>query len=169
MKKQITAFLSEKDNHFVQFIKYGMCGGASLVVDVGVTFLAAVFVFHALGESDPMVALFSNYLHIDLPVVLDETLRTRNFLFDSTIAFFFSNLTAYVLNIKFVFKAGRHQRHQEMLYFYLISFFSLLITLAISAFLIRVFGISSSMTKVVGIISAVLINYAGRKYFIFHG
>ncbi len=139
------------------------------MVDVGITFLAAVFIFRALGVGDPMVDLFSRYLHIDLPVVMDETLRTRNFLFDSAIAFLFSNLTAYVLNIKFVFKAGRHKRHQEVLYFYLVSAVSLLITLGISAVLIKGFGVSSSMTKVVGVVVAVLVNYGGRKYLIFHG
>lgn len=169
MKKKFHSFLANKDHPLLQFIKYGLCGGISLIVDISVTFLAAVFLFKALGANDPMVTLFSNLFHTDLPVVIDEALRTRNFLIDATIAFIFSNLTAYVLNIKFVFKAGRHQRHQELIYFYLISGVALVITLSLSALLIRTFGVSSSVTKIVGIFSAVLINYAGRKFLIFKG
>lgn len=168
MKKHIQAFLSEKDNHLVQFIKYGMCGGAALAVDVTVTFLTSVFLFKALGSDDQLVLLFENF-GVSLPVVTDETVRMRNFLVDCSIAFIFSNLTAYVLNIKYVFKAGRHNQHREVIYFYLVSSIALLITLGLSAVLIKGFGLTSSITKVVGIISAVLINYAGRKFFIFHG
>lgn len=168
MKKHIHFFLTDKENHFVQFIKYGLCGGAALFVDLSVTFLTAVFLFKALGPGDEVVELF-NHFGVSLPVVADKTVRMRNFLIDSSVAFVFSNLTAYLLNIKYVFKAGRHDRHREVIYFYIVSGIALLVTLALSALLIQGFGVTSSITKVVGIVSAVLVNYAGRKFFIFHG
>jgi putative flippase GtrA len=53
MKKLISSFLTDKDNPFVQFLKYGICGGLATLVDMTVFFLLAWLVFPALTESDP--------------------------------------------------------------------------------------------------------------------
>ncbi|HNX53712.1 MAG TPA: GtrA family protein [Pontiellaceae bacterium] len=167
MKKHIQAFLSEKENPFVQFIKYGMCGGAATAVDMTVFFLFAWLVFPALTESDPFTKLLG-FLNFDIRTV-SETVRLRNYWIDKAICFLFSNFTAYVLNVLFVFKAGKHKRHHELMLFYAVSLVSFFIGTFIGAWLIQGFGLDTTYSYVAAMISALLINYAGRKFFIFHG
>lgn len=163
MKKHIQSFLSEKDNHFVQFIKYGICGGIATGVDMVGFFLLAWFLFPALTQDDLLVRL----LNLS-PEPITEALRSRNFVIDSVICFIFSNFTAYILNLLFVFKSGRHQRHVEIALFYAVSIVSLLVATFAGWVLIRVFGLSTTWSYVAKMVAALMINYAGRKIFIFH-
>ena len=164
MKKHITAFLFEKDNHLVQFLKYGICGGIATVVDVVTFFLLAWFAFPALAQDDIFVRLF------DLsPEPITEALRARNFIINSILCFLVSNLSAYILNILFVFKTGKHKRHHELLLFYAVSIVSLILATAAGWMLISVFGLGTTWSYVAKMVAAVLINYAGRKFFIFNG
>ncbi|MDD3275854.1 MAG: GtrA family protein [Kiritimatiellales bacterium] len=167
MKKHIQNFLSEKDNHLVQFIKYGMCGGAATVVDMTVFFLFAWLVFPALTESDPFTKLLGA-LNFDVRTV-SESIRLRNYWIDKGICFLFSNFTAYILNVLFVFKAGKHKRHHELMLFYAVSLVSFFIGTFVGAWLIKGFGLDTTYSYIAAMISALLINYAGRKFFIFHG
>jgi putative flippase GtrA len=167
MKKHIQAFLSEKDNHLVQFIKYGMCGGAATIVDMTVFFLFAWLVFPALTASDPFTKLLG-ILNLDIREV-SEAVRLRNYWIDKVICFLFSNFTAYILNVLFVFKAGKHKRHHELMLFYAVSTVSFFIGTTGGDLLIRFGGLDTTYSYVAAAISALLINYAGRKFFIFHG
>ena len=167
MKKHIQAFLSEKENPFVQFIKYGMCGGAATAVDMTVFFLFAWLAFPALTESDPFTKLLG-FLNFDIRAV-SESVRLRNYWIDKGICFLFSNFTAYVLNVLFVFKAGKHKRHHELMLFYAVSLISFFIGTFVGAWLIKGFGLDTTYSYIAAMISALLINYAGRKFFIFHG
>lgn len=167
MKKHIQAFLSEKDNQLVQFIKYGMCGGAATIVDMTVFFLFAWLVFPALTASDPFTKLLG-ILNLDIREV-SEAVRLRNYWIDKVICFLFSNFTAYILNVLFVFKAGKHKRHHELMLFYAVSLISFLVGTAVGAWLIKGFGLDTTYSYIAAMISALLINYAGRKFFIFHG
>ncbi|HSR88346.1 MAG TPA: GtrA family protein, partial [Pontiella sp.] len=91
------------------------------------------------------------------------------FCIGNVIAFMASNLTAYVLNIFFVFKAGRHSRWKEVGLFYLVSAVSVGIGVVIGAGLIQGFGLSTSSSYIAKAVSTTLINYAARKFIIFHG
>jgi len=135
-----------------------------MAVDMLVVFLVVWLLFPALTESDVLVRLFN--LNI---VVVPEYLRTINFCLANVIAFMLSNLTAYILNVLFVFKAGRHSRRKELGLFYLVSAISVGLGVGIGALLIQGFGLSTSFSYVVKAVSSVLINYAARKFFIFHG
>lgn len=167
MKKHIQAFLAEKENPFVQFIKYGMCGGAATAVDMTVFFLFAWLAFPALTESDPFTKLLG-FLNFDIRTV-SESVRLRNYWIDKGICFLFSNFTAYILNVLFVFKAGKHKRHHELMLFYAVSLVSFFIGTFVGAWLIKGFGLDTTYSYIAAMISALLINYAGRKFFIFHG
>ncbi len=167
MKKQINAFLTNKENPFVQFIKYGLCGGAATAVDMTLFFLFAWLVFPALTESDPFTKLLG-ILHLDIRTV-SESVRLRNYWIDKTICFLFSNFTAYILNVMFVFKAGKHKRHHELMLFYAVSLVSFFIGTFVGGVLIKTFGLDTTYSYLAAMVSALLINYAGRKFFIFHG
>lgn len=167
MKNLISSFLNNKDNHFVQFIKYGMCGGLATVVDMTVFFLFAWLVFPALTESDPFTKLIG-LAGLGIREV-SEAVRLRNYWIDKVICFLFSNFTAYVLNVLFVFKAGKHKRHHELILFYAVSTVAFFLGTAAGDLLIRFAGLDTTYSYACAAIAALLINYTGRKFFIFHG
>jgi len=156
--------LLEKNHPGIQFLKYSMCGGTAMAVDMVVFFLVAWLLFPALTENDVLVSLFSMEVE-----PIPEHMRTINFCIGNAIAFMASNLTAYILNVLFVFKAGKHSRGKEVGLFYLVSAVSVGIGVGIGAVLIQGFGLSTTFSYIAKAISTVLINYAARKYIIFHG
>jgi putative flippase GtrA len=156
--------LREKNHTGFQFLKYSMCGGIAFATDMVVFFITAWLFFPALTESDLFVRLFN------IPVEsIPENVRTINFCIGNVIAFIVSNLTAYVLNVLFVFKAGKHSRWKELGLFYLVSAVSVGIGVAIGAMLIQGFGLSTTSSYIAKAVSTTLINFAARKFIIFHG
>lgn len=156
--------LTEKNHTGFQFLKYAISGGIAFTTDMVVFFIAAWLFFPALTENDLFVRLFSIQVES-----VPENVRTINFCIGNVIAFIVSNLTAYVLNILFVFKAGKHSRWKELGLFYLVSAVSVGIGVAIGATLIQIFGLSTSTSYIAKAVSTTLINYVARKYIIFHG
>lgn len=163
--KELLRQWSRKDAHpAVQFVKYGLCGGLATAVDMAIFFLAAWMVFPALSESDPLVRLFGLTAS-----AVEEGVRSRYFVYDRLIAFLFSNGTAYVLNALWVFEGGRHRRHTEIALFLAVSAGSLAFGTALGWAMIRFFGLSTTVSYLGNVVASVLINYAGRKFFVFKG
>ena len=156
--------LLEKNHSGIQFLKYAVCGGAAMAVDMVVFFLAAWLLFPALTENDILVRLF----HLDV-VVVPDYLRTINFCLANLVAFMLSNLTAYILNVLFVFTPGKHSRWKEVSLFYLVSALSVGIGVGVGAVLIQGFGLSTTFSYIAKAVSTTLINYAARKFIIFRG
>ncbi len=156
--------LLEKNHVGLQFFKYSVCGGTAMAVDMVVFFLVAWLFYPALTENDILVRLFNMQVE---PVA--ESVRIVNFRISNVCAFLLSNLTAYILNVLFVFKAGKHSRWKEVGLFYLVSAISVAIGVEFGAQLIKGFGLSTTFSYVAKAISTTLINYAARKYIIFHG
>ncbi|MEN7972363.1 MAG: GtrA family protein [Verrucomicrobiota bacterium] len=156
--------LLEKNHPGIQFFKYSMCGGTAMAVDMVAFFLVAWLLFPALTETDVLVRLFSMEVE---PV--PEHVRTLNFCIGNGMAFMLSNLTAYILNVLFVFRAGKHSRWKEVGLFYLVSAISVGIGVGVGVVLIQGFGLSTTFSYVAKAVSTTLINYAARKYIIFHG
>ena len=88
---------------------------------------------------------------------------------DNGIAFIFSNLVAYVINIYWVFEPGRHAWYVQISLFYLVSGVSVVIGTALMGWLIRRFGMATTYAFLANLVSALLINYAMRKFVIFNG
>jgi putative flippase GtrA len=160
----VKKLLVQKDHAGFQFLKYAVCGGIAFATDMIVFFLVAWTLFPALTENDLFVRVFNMQVE-----AIPDHVRTINFCIGNIIAFAVSNLTAYVLNIFFVFKAGRHSRWKEMGLFYLVSAVSVGIGVAVGAALIQFFGLSTSTSYIAKAVSTTLINYAARKFIIFHG
>ena len=135
-----------------------------MAVDMVVFFLAAWLLFPALTENDVLVRLF----HLEI-VEIPEYLRTINFCLANVMAFMLSNLTAYILNVLFVFKAGKHSRRKEVGLFYLVSAISVGLGVGIGVLLIQGFGLSTTFSYIAKAVSTTLINYAARKFIIFRG
>jgi putative flippase GtrA len=155
--------LLENEN-LIQFIKYGLAGGLATLVHICVFHLVAWKLFPALQEGDHAVRLLNLRIR-----PINEYQRARNSMISNAIAFMIANMVAYVTNILWVFQPGRHPFIIEILLFYAVSGISVLIGTMLMGILIRRFGMLTTYAFVTNIITAVLINYAMRKFFIFQG
>jgi putative flippase GtrA len=162
MKEILRQFMRKESGPLVQFIKYGIAGGIATVTHITAFYLSACLVFPALNEADPAVRL------LGFPVAeVSEAIRARNALAGNVLAFFFSNITAYLINILWVFESGRHHRILEILMFLGVSAISMFIGTSVMTFLIAYFGMTTTAAFGANVVSAVMINYVVRKYFIF--
>jgi putative flippase GtrA len=100
---------------------------------------------------------------------LSDSVRATRAALGNLVAFVFSNLTAYLINILWVFKRGRHHWVLEILFFYAVSAVSMLIGTTIQTFLIRGYGMTTEVAFVANLVSSLMINYAMRKFVIFKG
>lgn len=148
----------------VQFIKYALAGGVATVVDVAVFYLVAWKFIPALQETDPVVRLLKLKVH---PVT--EAQRSVRFVYITAIAFLFSNLTAYLINIFWVFQPGRHVWWVELLLFYAVSGISLFLGGSLGWVLIKWFHLSTTASYLCKMIASLMINFVCRKFIIFKG
>jgi putative flippase GtrA len=164
MRDIVRQFTGREHSPFVQFIKYAICGGIATGVHISLFYLCAWKVLPALSDTDPVVRI----LGLSVTPVTDA-IRARNSMFDNGIAFVFSNLTAYLLNILWVFKAGRHHWLVEIGLFYLVSGISMVIGSSLMGWLINHFGMQTTVAFGANLVTSLAINFALRKYFIFKG
>jgi len=157
-------FLQQDASPIVQFIKYAIGGAVATGVDMLVFFFVAWKLLPALREDDPL----ARRLRIRVSPVDDMT-RSRRFIWITAIAFLFSNLTAYLINIVWVFKAGRYAWYVELGLFYAVSGISIVIGTFLGWSMIRFLRLSTTFSYVGKLIAALMINYVCRKYFIFNG
>ena len=87
----------------IQFCKYGLCGCIALLLHSVIVYSLGLTINPAIGD------------HI--PRELKETNAMRN----NSIAFFPSNIAAYLLNAAFVFTPGLHRKSKEVILFFVIS------------------------------------------------
>jgi putative flippase GtrA len=148
----------------IQFVKYSIAGGVATVAHITIFHLVAWKLFPSLGPDDHAVRFFR------LPIrVVNDYSRARNSMIGNFIAFLFSNMVAYIINILWVFERGRHAIAVEILFFYLVSGISTMIGTMLMGLLIKRFGLLTTYAFSSNIAAAVLINYVMRKYFIFLG
>ena len=164
MANLLQQFLRREAHPAIQFIKYGMAGGLATAVDLTLTFLLSWKFLPALTSDDRLVTLTGIAI---TPVA--ESMRPLNYFIDCGIAFMVANLVAYVANVLWVFEPGRHSRRKEISLFYAVSGFSFLVGTGLAAALIHYFGLATSYAKIINVFASVMINYAGRKFFIFKG
>ena len=154
---------------FVQFVKYGISGGAATAVDIAVSFLCACFVFQALGAGDLFVKLFE-LIGVNVPTVdISDALRANRQTANNLIAFLFSNTFCYVINVLWVFQPGKHKRSVEFALFFAASGISSGCGILISYLLVYFAGMQTSISVLIKIIASVMINYVARKKIVFNG
>lgn len=164
MKRILKQFFQRDAHPVVQFIKYGIAGGLATAVDISVFYFLSWKVFPGLTADDAVVRL------LGIPItVIDELTRSRHYLLNKAITFFFSNLTAYIVNILWVFKPGRHKKWVEVTLFYVVSIVSFALGTFLGWFVIAVFGMTTTAAYVANLFASLMINYACRKYWVFKG
>lgn len=164
VREFLSQFKSREHTPLVQFIKYGIAGVIATIVNTVIFFVCSWKLLPAIGSSDPLAMLF----HIEMPEVADA-IRAHNATWNNLIAFFFSNLTAYLINIKWVFEGGRHHRLVEIGMFYAVSGLSLVTGTFLQWFLIHNYGWATSYAYGINILVSLMINYAMRKFVVFKG
>ena len=103
------------------------------------------------------------------PLAVNVTTRSLNAMLSNGLAFICSNMVAYIINIFWVFKPGKHNKIIEIALFYLVSGVSMVIGTGMMGFLIRYYGMQTTYAFAANIVSAVMINYTMRKFYIFKG
>ena len=157
-------FCSTDAHPLVQFIKYGIAGGIATVVQTIIFFTLSMTVLPASKPDEFLVKLFG----VTLPEI-ENAVRARNFICANGIGFIFSNFTAYVCNVLWVFKPGRHSRAKEIGLFYLVSSIAFVPSVLLGAGVIDRFGLQGEYTFLIMVLMSVMVNYACRKFLIFKG
>lgn len=148
----------------IQFVKYSISGCVAVAVHVVVFYLFSWLILPALESDDIAVKI------LQLAVAdVNDSLRARNAMINNCLAFLFSNLVAYILNISWVFESGRHNRWVEIIMFYAVSAISVAIGTAVLGLLIKYIGSSTTLAFAADIIAAAMVNFVVRKYYIFKG
>ena len=163
-QRLLKQWLGHEASPLVQFIKYGMAGGLATLTHVIVFFLLGWRLLPCLTEDDIMVRLLGV-----APGAVAETRRALNAAIANGLAFILSNGVAYTLNVLFVFKGGRHNRWVEIGLFYAVSGISMLVGTLLQSLLIARYDMMTTLAFGANIVTALMINYAMRKFVIFHG
>lgn len=161
----IKKHLSHDAHPLVQFIKYGIAGGIATAANLVILYALAAWAWPCLTEGDAV----RSFLHLPVAEALAPAARATRAFLCNVPAFLVSNGVAYVMNILFVFKPGRHHWAVEVALFYVVSGVSFGVGVSIQSLLIRYLGLTTSAAFGANIISALLINYAMRKFVIFKG
>jgi putative flippase GtrA len=162
--KHILIQFKGNDNHtpLIQFIKYGISGGLATLVHICLFYWMATQILPALNAHD----LIASLLNLMVPEV-SQGIRARNSVIDNTVAFLFSNLTAYIINITWVFSPGRHHPMLEFLFFFGVSGIAILIGSTLMGFLIHTYGTTTTTAFLANILVSLMINFFIRKHVIF--
>jgi len=150
--------------NIIQFIKYALAGGLATVTHIVIFHLIGWKVFPSLQEKDHAVKFFK----LSIKKVNDHT-RARNSMIGNFLAFLIANMVAYITNILWVFEGGKYHFVIEILLFYAVSGISVFLGTILMGILIKRFGVLTTYAFGSNIVTAVLINYAVRKFFIFNG
>jgi putative flippase GtrA len=164
LTQRIQSWLSHDAHPAIQFLKYGIAGGCATVTDIVVFYLLSWKVFPGLTPDDKVVKL----LHLDVAPI-DHATQETHFLINRFLTFLVSNLVAYALNVLFVFKPGRHSKLKEFGLFYLASGIAVVVGTALGWSAIHFFHLTTTAAFLCNMIASLAINYAARKFIIFHG
>ena len=156
--------MSLENPSILQFIKYALAGGLAGVTHIIIFHLIAWKIFPSLQEKDHAVRFFNLTIW-----KINDTTRARNSMIGNFIAFLISNMVAYITNILFVFQGGKYHLIIEIFLFYAVSGVSTFLGTMLMGILIRRFGLLTTYAFVSNIFTAVVFNYAMRKFFIFNG
>lgn len=148
----------------LQFIKYALAGGLATVTHIIIFHLIAWKIFPSLQEKDHAVRFFNLTIR-----KINDTTRARNSMIGNFIAFLIANMVAYISNILFVFQGGKYHFVIEIFLFYAVSGVSTILGTMLMGILIRRFGLLTTYAFVSNIFTALMFNYAMRKFFIFNG
>lgn len=134
-----------------QWLRYGVAGASSAVVDLAAFYVLSTFVYCCGLET------------------LADDVRAHRFVVDKALAFVIANGFSYWLNARYVFTPGRHRRWIELALFFGISSFSCLLGMQLGKSLILLYGVPPQWAAVACIGFSTILNFAFRKLLVFKG
>lgn len=157
-------FLERKDSSFLQILKYVLCGGLSVLVDQFFFYLMAWLIWPCLRATDPVFRILET-LGFSVREASEAELA-RNFWIIKAICFLLSNAVVYLLNVRYVFQAGRHRKSLEILLFFGSSLFQFFF-IWLGGVLITVFKWEVTYSNIAMLIVALVVNFVLRKKVVF--
>jgi putative flippase GtrA len=165
----------------IQFALYSVCGTIATVFFLGTVLVLSKTVFPAYPDlvvaKEPFKFLGFTLFWAASTLgdhgitigndAISDGIRAQNLTVNSTIAFFLANTVAYVTNILLVFKQGRYHPVVEFFYFMFVSAIAFTISLFAGPWLIKVFGLPTNVAILTNMVTSMLLNFAGRKIFVF--
>ncbi|MFC1740308.1 GtrA family protein [Pseudomonadota bacterium] len=141
-------FIENKTSTPIQFLKYGLAGGLAAVTHI--------LTFAVLNETV-------------LPADMAQSADTRgwNFFASNTVAFLLANFVAYAANRAWVFQPGRHTRWKEVFYFYMIAAVAFVAGTPLGAFIVARTSTNEYFVFGLVLVMSVMVNFLGRKYWVF--
>ena len=140
--------MSHDAHPFIQFIKYGFSGGMAAVTYLGTIGILTSTVLPTEG--------------------VDPSTRSWHYFLALTAGFLTSNTVGYLLNVAFVFKPGRHGKRKEILLFLGLAGIAWVLTAPAGSWAMgHYLGLSKWVPTFITAFVSAMINYTGRKFFIF--
>ena len=141
--------LAQNKSHTpLQFMKYSLAGAVA---------------------SGMFVSCFAILNETVLPADVSQPSSTRgwNFLFSNALAFTVATVVAYWANRAWVFQSGRHARLKEFTLFYLIASIAFAVGTPLGSVIVANYSISEYAVFVLVAVLSGMVNFLGRKYWVF--
>ena len=156
--------LCERSKGFAQFVKYGTNGVIATYVQTGVFYVLASTCLQCLGPDDWAV----KYLGLSAVDVADGV-RAFRFSVATAVGFIVANVVCWLMNRWCVFTPGKFRWHVEFGMFFGTSLIATVIALGLSAALIHLAGLMTTIAVGIEVLVSFFVNFFVRKFFIFKG
>ena len=156
--------LGERISWLFQFVKYGANGVIATYVQASTFYLLASTCLLCLGADDWAV----RYLGLPAAAVSDGA-RAMRFAFATAAGFVVANVVCWLMNRWCVFTPGKFRWYVEFALFFAASTLATVIALSLSAALIQLAGLMTTVALGIEVIVSFLVNFFIRKFFIFKG
>ena len=169
MKEGLAKILSHEAGPFWQFVKYGVIGVLSTLVQTAIFYLLAASVLLCLTPDDWAVRF------LGLPAASftgDEAWyasRGTQAAAATAVGFVVANVFCWLMNRRFVFVPGKFRWFVELGMFFGVSTFATAVALVVMKVLIDHAGMMTTLVVFVEVAVSFLVNFVARKFFIFKG
>lgn len=162
-------FLSHEAGPLAQFVKYGVIGVLTTLIQLAVFTLLASTCLKCLTPDDWTV----KYLGLPAATFTGDEVwyAARWFLaaVATAVGFTISNCVCWFLNRTFVFRPGKFRWYVELGMFFGAAASATVIALGVQSVLIKYAGMMTSMAVILEVVVSFVINFFVRKFVIFKG
>lgn len=162
--RRVRRFLSHESGPFAQFVKYGVIGVMSTIVQMIGFYVFAATCLKCLGSDDWAVRF------VGLPSVeITDGARAFRAAVATAAGFTIANIFCWLMNRLFVFRPGRFRWYVEFGLFFGVAALATVIALGVQSLLIKYAGLMTTAAVIVEIIVSFFFNFFIRKFVIFKG
>ena len=162
--RKVRRFLSHESGPFAQFVKYGVIGVMSTVVQMVGFYVLAATCLRCLGPDDWAVRF------VGLPAVeISDGARAFRAAVATAMGFTLANIFCWLMNRLFVFKPGRYRWYVEFGLFFGVAALATVVALGVQSLLIKYAGLMTTAAVIVEVVVSFFFNFFIRKFVIFKG